>query len=172
MCKLAGILLLMIGCIGLGRDKVADEKRRIRELREVRRMVQRIQNEITYGKRTMPEICLLFSQCMAEPYRTGFFEIFQRLNENDGSTLAAVWRVQMDACMADLPLKEEEKDILRNLPEHTGIMDETMQAVDVGQSLDFLTEHIRLAEAEYENKTKVIMSISVMTGLFLVILLL
>lgn len=43
MCKLAGILLLMIGCIGLGRNKVAEEKRRIRELREIRRMVLRIQ---------------------------------------------------------------------------------------------------------------------------------
>lgn len=172
MCKLAGILLLMIGCIGLGRNKVAEEKRRIRELREIRRMVLRIQNEITYGKRTLPEICLLFSQCMEEPYCRGFLQIFQKLNENDGSALAPIWREQMDACMAALPLKDEEKDILRNLPEHMGILDETMQAADVGQSLDFLTEHICQAQREYESKTKVIMSISVMTGLFLTILLL
>ena len=172
MLKLAGILLLMTGCIGLGINKVAEEKRRIRELREIRRIVQRMQSEMMYGKRTLPEICLLFSQCMREPYRSAFLEIFQRINENDGSSLERIWKERMNICMDTMPLREEEKEILRSLPEHQGILDETMQAVGVGQSLDVLEEHIRQAEAEYENKSKVIMSISVMTGLFITILLL
>lgn len=74
--------------------------------------------------------------------------------------------------MRDLPLQEEEKEILCTLPSHQGILDNAMQAVDVGQSLDVLTEHISHAQAEYENKAKVIMSISFMTGMFLIILLL
>lgn len=172
MLKLAGILLLITGCIGLGVNKVAEEKRHIRELREIRRIVQRMQSEMIYGKRTLPEICLLFSQCLGEPYRSAFLEIFQRLEENDGSTLENIWKERMGVCMDTLPLKEEEKEILLFLPKHQGILDETIQAADVGQSLDFLTAHIGQAEAEYENKSKVIMSISVMTGLFLVILLL
>ncbi|MCM1387526.1 MAG: stage III sporulation protein AB [Bacillus sp. (in: Bacteria)] len=172
MLKLAGILLLMTGCIGLGLNKVAEEKRHIRELREMRRIVQRMQSEMEYGKRTLPEICLLFSRCMNEPYRQAFGEIFQRLEANDGSTLESIWNERMDACMDRLALKEEEKEILRNLPQQQGILDETMQAADVGQSLDILTRHIQQAQAEYGNKSKVIMSISVMTGLFLVILLL
>lgn len=172
MLKLAGILLLMTGCIGLGINKVAEEKRRIRELREIRRIVQRIQSEMVYGKRTLPEICLLLSQCMKEPYQRAFLEIFQCLEENDGSTFESIWKERMNACMETMPLKEEEKEILRCLPEQNGILDETIQAADVGQSLDILTEHIRQAEAEYENKSKVIISISVMAGLFLVILLL
>ena len=172
MLKLAGILLLMTGCIGLGINKVAEEKRRIRDLREIRRIVQRMQSEMMYGKRTLPEICLLFSQCMREPYRSAFLEIFQRINENDGSSLERIWKERMNICMDTMPLREEEKEILRGLPEHQGILDETLQAAGVGQSLDVLEEHIRQAEAEYENKSKVIMSISVMTGLFITILLL
>ena len=146
MLKLAGILLLMMGCIGLGMNKVAEEKRRIRELREIRRIVQRMQNEMIYGKRTLPEICLLFGQCMREPYRSAFLEIFKRINENDGSSLESIWKERMDVCMDTMPLKEEEKEILRSLPEQQGILDETMQAVGVGQSLDILEEHIRQAE--------------------------
>lgn len=172
MLKLAGILLLMTGCIGLGVNKVAEEKRRIRELREIRLIVQRMQSEMIYGKRTLPEICLLFSQCMREPYCSVFLEIFQRINENDGCTLESIWKERMDVCMSAMPLKEEEKEILRSLPRQQGILDETMQAAKVGQSLDVLEEHIRQAETEYGNKSKVIMSISVMMGLFLTILLL
>lgn len=172
MLKLAGILLLMIGCTGLGINKVSEEKRRIKELREIRRMIIRMQNEMRYGKRTLPEICLLFGQCMEEPYRSAFLELFYKLEENDGTVLNKMWKEQMDTCMMGLPLKEEEKNILKNLPEHLGIQDETMQAADIGQSLDMLEDHIHQAEAEYENKIRVIMSISVMAGLFLTILLL
>lgn len=172
MFKLAGILLLMAGCTGFGINKVSEEKRRIQELREIRRIIIRIQNEMIYGKRTLPEICLLFSQCMEEPYRTAFLELFHRLNENDGTNLTKLWEEQMEACMTGLPLKDEEKNVLKDLPKHLGIQDEVLQAADIGQSLDMVGEHIRRAEAEYENKTKVIMSISVMAGLFLVILLL
>lgn len=172
MLKLAGIVLLMIGCIGLGTNKVAEEKRRIRELREIRRMIQRMQNEMVYGKRTLPEICLLFGQYMEEPYKEAFLAIFQSLEENDGRALEEIWKEQMAVCMKSLPLREEEKDILRSLPEHQSILDETMQAASVGQSLDFLTGRIHQAEAEYGNKSRVIMSISVMAGLFLAILLL
>lgn len=172
MLKFAGILLLMAGCAGLGIDKVSEEKRRINELREIRGIIIRMQNEMVYGKRTLPEICLLFGECAKEPYRSAFSAIFESFNENDGRALYMLWEEKMAQCMKDLPLKEEEKDILKNLPGHLGILDETIQAVDVGQSLDIITRHITSAQEAYENKAKVIMSVSIMTGLFLIILLL
>lgn len=172
MLKLAGIALLMVGCIGLGIDKISEEKRRIRELREIRRIILRIQNEMSYGKRTLPEICRLLCECMEEPYNKAFYEIFQKMEENDGSRLENIWKERLGAQMADMPLKEEERAVLTGLPEHLGILDETIQAASIGQSLDMLSERIRFAESEYEGKSKVVMSISVMAGLFLGILLL
>lgn len=169
MLKLAGIIILMLGCIGLGIDKVSEEKRRLCHLREIRNMIVRIQNEMVYGKRTLPEICIILSRNTIEPYCSAFLQVFQRLEENDGTMLENIWKEQLKNCMEDMPLEEAEKNILINLPEHMGIMDGTMQAADIGQSLDMLTGHIAKTEAEYENKAKVIMSVSVMAGLFLVI---
>ena len=172
MLKLAGIVLLMMGCVGLGLHRVSDEKGRIRELREIRRIILRIQSEMIYGKRTLPEICLLLSQYMEEPYIQAFSEIFHKLEKNDGSIFDNVWKEKMEACMKGMPLKDEEKDVLIGLPGQLGILDETTQAVNIGQSLDMIEERIHRAEAEYENKSRVIMSISFMAGLFLIILLL
>ncbi len=172
MFKFAGILLLMAGCIGLGFNKVAEEKRRIRELREIRRMVMRIQSEMAYGKRTLPEICLLFGQCMEEPYRTAFLSAYEKFAENDGSGLDRIWKEELEDCMRGLPLRREEKDILCNLPAYLGSLDEKQQAADIGQSLDVLTARIAQAEAGYENRARVIMSVSVTAGIFVVILLL
>lgn len=169
MLKLAGIIILMFGCIGLGIDKVSEEKRRISQLREIRNIVVRIQNEMIYGKRTLPEICIILSRSAIEPYSSAFLEVFRRLEENDGTILENIWKEQLKSCMKDMPLEEEEKNILISLPEHMGIMDGAMQAADIGQSLDMLTGHIAKTETEYENKAKVIMSVSVMAGLFLVI---
>lgn len=172
MLKLAGIIILMLGCVGLGIDKVSEEKRRISQLREIRNMVVRIQNEMVYGKRTLPEICIILSRSAIEPYSSAFLEVFRRLEENDGTILENIWKEQLKNCMKDMPLEEEEKNILISLPEHMGIMDGAIQAADIGQSLDMLTGHIAKTETEYENKAKVIMSVSVMAGLFLVIWLL
>ncbi len=172
MLKFAGILLLMAGCGGLGFNKIAEEKQRIRQLREIRRIVLRIQNEISYGKRALPEICLLLGQCMEEPYRTAFLTIYAKLEENDGSGLDCIWKEQMEECMRNLPLRREEKDILCHMTEYLGILDEKQQAADIGQSLDFLSARITQAEGGYENRARVIMSVSVLAGIFIVILLL
>lgn len=172
MLKLAGISLLMTGCIGLGINKVSEERQRIYELREIRRLILRIQSEMVYGKRTLPEICLLLNQCVGEPYKQAFSEIFDKLEENDGSVLGDIWKEKMRACMKEMPLKEEEKAVLINLPEQLGILDENIQAANIGQSLDVIEERIKRTGLEYEGKSRVIMSISVMAGLFLIILLL
>lgn len=162
----------MSGCVGMGISKVREEKRRTWELRQIKRIITRIQNEMIYGKRTLPEICFLLSGCMEQPYQEIFYNIYQKLGENRGVVLEKLWKEQMENGLKELPLKKEEKDILYTLPEHLGIQDETMQAADIGQSLDMVTERVRRAEAEYESKAKVIMSLSVTAGLFISILLL
>lgn len=172
MLKLAGVVLLMSGCVGMGISKVKEEKRRTKELRQIKRIIIRIQNEMVYGKRTLPEICFLLSGCMEQPYQEIFFKIYQKLGENRGEIFEKLWKEQMKTGLKELPLKTEEKDILCNLPEHLGIQDETMQAAGIGQSLDIVTDRIRQSETEYESKAKVIMSLSVTAGLFISILLL
>ncbi len=172
MLKLAGMILLMTGCVGFGINKVSEEKRRIRELREIKRMVLRVRSEIVYGKRTLPEICLLLGQYAKEPYSQAFSRIFQRMEKNDGSVLPDVWKEELGLCMKGLPLKEEEKEVILSLPDRSGIMDENGQADNTGQSLDMIDERIRRAESEFEGKSRVILSISVMSGFFIIILLL
>ena len=62
MFKLAGFLCIMIGCIGWGEAKIREEKSRVWHLRELMRIIRRIQDEIQYGKHTLPEICLILAE--------------------------------------------------------------------------------------------------------------
>ena len=56
--------------------------------------------------------------------------------------------------------------------QNLGIQEEKYQAESIGQSLDLLLRKCRQAEDAYENKSRVIFSLSILTGVFLTILLL
>lgn len=171
MFKLTGILLILAGCIGWGGNKVREEKNRIRHLRELIGMIKRIQDEISYGKHTMPEICLVLSECCSMPYQLYFKQICEQAEQGRGIGVEQAWRQGMGECLRNAPLTEEEKSIAVNLLKNLGMQEEKMQARNMGQSLDFLERKCRQAEEGFENKSRMILSVSVLTGVFLMILL-
>lgn len=172
MLKVIGCLCILAGCVGWGGNMIKEEKNRIRHLQELIRIIRRIQNEVTYGKRTMPEICLILSKSCHEPYRECFRSIYELSGRPDGECLEQVWRRQMDQYLQAVCLQEDEKEILKSLPQNSGIQEEKFQAESIGQSMDLLTRKCVQAEDAYENKSRVIFSLSILAGVFLTILLL
>lgn len=171
MLKLVGFLCIMIGCMGWGEGRIREEKSRVRHLRELIRIIRRIQDEIRYGKHTLPEICLILSEYSDPWYSIYFQRIYEQLSRRNGTGLEAIWTKQMELCFQGVPLQEEEKDVLRRLPENLGLQEETLQAVNIGQSMDMLVRKCRQAEETYQNKSRVIRSVSVLVGFLLTIIL-
>ena len=172
MLKLAGILCILAGCIGWGGSKIREEQRRVQHLRELIRIMKRIQGEICYGKHTLPEICFILSEYSDLPYRLYFMKIYEQTNLRSGACLTQIWMQQMTQCLTDIPLQREEKDILINLPRNLGISEETRQSESIGQSMDLLVRRCRQAEDDYAGKAKMIFSVSLLAGVFITILLL
>lgn len=161
----------MIGSIGWGETKIREEKDRVWHLRELLRIIRRIQDEMQYGKHTLPEICLLLSGNSDTWYGTCFRQIYEQLVQRNGTGLETIWSRQMELCFRHVPLQEEEKDVLRRLPDSLGMQEETLQAMSIGRSMDMLVRKCRQAEEAYEGKARVIRSVSILTGLLLTIFL-
>lgn len=172
MFKLAGIICILVGCIGWGIDRITEERSRVQHLREMIRIIKRIQDEISYGKHTLPQICLTLSEYCNALYQPYFKKIYEQMNQGSGISLEQIWGRQMGQCLEHAPLSEEEKDILRNLPQNLGIQEEKLQAESIGQSMEYLVRKCRKAEDAYDNKARMILSVSVLMGVFLTILLL
>lgn len=170
MLKVVGGFFILTGCMGLGRNRIREEKNRIRHLQELVRIIRRIQNEMVYGKHTLPEISQILSISSHEPYQEAFAVIYRRM-EQEESGLDQIWEQEMTQCLYRTRLQEEEKEILRNLPQQMGMPEENYQAESIGQSMDFLVRKCSQAEEAYENKSRVIFSLSILTGVFLIILL-
>lgn len=171
MLKMVGIVCILAGCAGWGMNRVMDEQSRIRHLRESLRVIRRIQDEVSYGKHTLPEICLILSECADEHYQDCFKKIYEQTNQTNGISFGKAWEREMDLCLKNVPLTEDEKGIWKNLPDNLGMQEEKFQAAGFGQSMDLLSRKCREAEDAYENRSRMIFSVSVLMGVFLTILL-
>ena len=171
MFKITGVMCVFMGCIGYGIERIGRERSRVEHLREIIRIIGRIQDEISYGKHTLPEICLILSEYCNVFYRPFFRQIYELTSHGNGTPFDSIWEQQMGLCLQDVPLTEEEKNILRSLPQNLGMQDENLQAENIGRTMDLLGRKCRKAEDAYENKARVILSVSLLTGVFLIILL-
>lgn len=158
--------------MGWGTGRIREEQVRIQHLRGMVSIIRRIRDEISYGKHTLPEICLILAECCSPLYRPHFRQIYEQMDKESGIALSRIWEQQMEQCLQDVPLSKEEKDILKYLPQNMGMQEEKLQAENIGRSVELLARNCRKAEEAYENKARMIFSVSVLAGIFLAVLLL
>lgn len=171
MFKAIGIICILIGCVGWGNMRIRQERERIRHLQTMQRILERIKTEIAYGKHTLPEICLLLTEINDTSYQNCFRRIYQASAEG-ASGLPTLWKAEFQAFMEGQPIREEEREIFAGLPDRLGFQEETGQAENIGQAEAFFSRRSRQAEESCENRTKMIRSVSILTGLLLTIWLL
>ncbi|MCM1267354.1 MAG: stage III sporulation protein AB [Bacteroidales bacterium] len=171
MFKAIGIFCILIGCVGWGNGKAGQERERIRQLKIMRGILGRIRTEIAYGKHTLPEICLMLTEINDTCYQNCFQRIYRAASE-DGSGLPALWKKEFAAFLEGQPLEAEEREMFAGLPDRLGFQEETGQAESIGQAEAFFIRRGRQAEESCESKTKMIRSVSILTGLLLTIWLL
>jgi len=172
MYKLIGILCILAGCTGWGSAKTGQEKERVRHLRTLFHILGQMRSEISYGKHTLPEICLLLAELNDGCYHVCFTRIYELTKEENGGNFPKVWEAEIQACLAGLPLREDERETVAELPKTLNFQEERGQSGRIGQAEAFLEGRYRQAEESYENRSKMIRSVSILTGLLLSILLL
>lgn len=172
MYKLIGVLCILAGCAGWGSAKASQEKDRVRHLRTLFHILGQMRSEISYGKHTLPEICLLLAELNDGCYYSCFSRIYELTGEENGGDFPEVWETEIGACLEGLPLREDERETMAGLPRTLSFQEAGSQSERIGQAETFLEDRYRQAEETYENRSKMIRSVSILTGLLLSILLL
>lgn len=120
----------------------------------------------------MPEICLLLAELNDKCYSECFERIYKRTAGENGTDFPKVWEEELGNCLDRLPLREDEKRTVTELAGSMRFREGNGQAGRVGQAETFLEGRYRQAEETCENRSKMIHSVSILTGLLLAILLL
>lgn len=172
MYKLIGVFCILAGCAGWGNTKAAMEKERVRHLRTLFHILGQMRGEVSYGKHTLPEICLLLSELNDDRYKTCFSRIYEQTREENGGDFLKVWEMEMGNCLEGLLLREDERETMTGLPKTLNFREEGGQSERIGLAEAFLEGRYRQAEETYENRSKMIRSVSILTGLLLAMILL
>ncbi len=172
MYKAVGFFCILAGCAGWGSSLAGREKERVRHLRTLFYMLGQMKSEIAYGKHTLPEICLLLAELNDTCYSECFCRIYKRTAGEDGIEFPKVWEEELGSCLEPLPLREDERRTVTELAKNLSFREERGQAGRIGQAEAFLEGRYRKAEETCANRSKMIRSVSILTGLLLAILLL
>lgn len=169
--KLIGSILIIFACTGYGFSKGRSYKKHIDELDELRRIATLFETEISYSRLPIAELSSRISKKVNEPYKEWLTSLSNSLHRESQETLAYIWEREASDLVENLSLTEEEENDLKTLGIQIGNYNIQMQENAFRWYARQLEERrIKLAE-EVSEKQRLCNSLGVLTGIFLVILL-
>lgn len=168
--RLVGAILIFSGCTGLGLWYREQLLGRIKLLRTMSGILEMLMSEIRYGKATLPECCRELVSRVEEPFRGAFEQIYEETSKEERTSFQEVFGEQMQQAFEKLPLKKEDREVFLTPFCGQGFMDRQMQLQSIEQSLMQLKETIRIQSEEQREKCRLAVGLGVMSGLFLIII--
>lgn len=172
MLKLAGCILTVSGCVGLGywyRKQFTD---RLHHLKILIMILDMMMSEVRYSKASLPECCRQLSERLEEPYQGSFLKIWEETRENSGEAYHDIFQRNMQDCMGQVPLGKEEKKLFLEVSGRFGFEEARMQLSSMEQGREQLKGLYERLEREVGEKGRMAMGLGTLGGLLLIIILL
>ncbi len=171
MLKLAGCILTVGGCVGLGywyRRQFVD---RIRHIKILISLVDMMMSEVRYSKAPLPECCRRLSGRLEEPYRESLVKIWEEARENTGISCNEIFTARMRECLNKVPLGQQEIQIFLELTARFGYEETQMQLNSMEGCREQLKSIALELEREVSQKGRLAMGLGTLGGLLLTVIL-
>ena len=168
--KLAGGLLVIGSCAGLGLSMSYRWRERRSLLEELRKMIFMLKGEILYGNSTLMEAFGQVGTKCKGPLANLFLQVSEGIERQCGEPFYQIWEEQVKKLDKKLALTEKDREELSSFGEHLGYLDRDMQERTMllfVEGLDMTISYLRENQAE---KCRLYTSMGIMGGLFLTIL--
>lgn len=170
MLKGLGVLLIVLGCSGLGWYAVLRYTTRIRMLSELEQALQFLYGEIEYSG------CDIIELLEKLTLRGGYFEglwqgMGEALRSYDGQGFFYHWKECLQVVAGIESLKGEDMELLLSIGENIGNTDRQTQLHTLHIFQERLHGVLIQARQDYRERAKVSIVVGVTAGLFLALLL-
>lgn len=172
MLRVAGALLILSGCIGLGMFYKSRFLESIGHLRVMQNILEYFISEIRYGKATLHECLAVTAGRVDEPYKKALQNVADALKKEEGKGFAECWQHEMGKLLNTLPVSRAEKEMFLKPGQSCGQWDGQMQIRVLEQYRDMLADAIRIREKNIIQQGKLAASLGIMGGLLLTVILL
>lgn len=167
LCKLAGALLLFVGCSGWGFSYARTFSKRVEELEALEGLFAHLEGEIRYALRPLPSA---LEELGNYPLGQLFAETAAQLQHSTELTASRAYLHALHG--ADLHLKKEDYRVLESLAPSLGICDHQTQQDRITALRKRLELQSRLAREDCGKYQRLAGCLGVLGGVFLLILLL
>lgn len=172
MFKISGTAFLLLGAAGFAWSICREQKRKLLFLKDMCEMYRLLQSEIGYTALPLPEIFRIVGDKMRAPFGEKLLSVSSRMTFESGEDFCDIWNNEMSECIREIPLTNPQKELLLKFPQWTGMNEKLGQANALERHIEELESLISQMEKEERNKNKVIMSLGIAAGFFMVIILL
>lgn len=131
-----------------------------------------MQSRIRYTKASLPECLANVSDSLEEPYKTAFQKSAEIVKQNTGEASVQVFQKEMKACLDQVVLGKEEKDIVLEFAGKWGYEDAELLMGNMECYRERIQEICEELQSTAAQKSRLSVSLGTMSGILIVILLL
>lgn len=170
MLTVVGIVLIIVGCAGIGLSANGRMTRRVAALRSMSAALELLGHELDFRLAPLEEVFSSASQRVTEPASAVFRSCAEKLRTEDRQLMSDIWSLALRAKLPELEPREIE--CLQRVGAVLGRFDAQRQQSVVSAAAEQLEEYLREAADERNRKGRLYGTVSAAAGLFLVIILL
>ncbi|MRG86557.1 stage III sporulation protein SpoIIIAB [Salinibacillus xinjiangensis] len=168
--KWIGAILLLLATTQIGFDIAKRLNDRPKQIRQLKNALQVLEAEIVYGQSPIHDVFYRLSKQIPEPLSSFFRTLNEKLLSSQ-STLYDVWNPALDHFWKKSAMKKTEKEIMDQFGKTLGQHDFHQQQKHIQLALSHLDRVLEQAEEEKYKYGRMAKSLGVLTGLFLILLL-
>lgn len=170
MFKIVGSLMVFIGCLSWGFLYADKFRKRSKELTELERCINELQNEVTYTYTPIPEILYKISRKSIEPIGAIFENISTKLRHHKVDSVYEAFYETFKSQKDSININEEDINIMLDLSKSLGQSDVEGQKRIIELTLYNLRRQSSLAKENMDKNIKMYRYLGLTIGATLVIM--
>ncbi len=168
--KIIGMLMVVIATSGYGFILSRDIKARLKELKELKKIVFLMKGEIGFGHTPVLEAFENVSRRCNEPFKAMLVSFVKYGRESDKKPFCDIWNEGMKELVDKTHLSKDEKEMFMKLGSDLGLSDIKTQQNAMDSFLTELDVNIAALEKTLPNKVKLYNSMGIMLGIVIAII--
>lgn len=169
--KVAGLILVITSCTGIGAEAVRRLRERLKLLETLRRMASHMKGEILYANVPLAEALHRTGKRYKGTVGNLFIDLAKELEKETGDSFEKVWRERAGKFAIESALNKKEQEQLLRFGESLGYLDRDMQEKAILFYLEDLEQSIETLRKEEPEKSRLFFGMGILSGLFLAVIL-
>ncbi len=150
MCKALGILMVAFSTMVFTYSKVEDMKRRLENVKQLKRGLGIIKNEIMFSSREMGDTAYELSQNLSGDLSEIFKAVAEKMSADTHISFGQAWNEEIKSCEKNI-MPERVLKIMKDFADTAGKMSKEIELENIEKAIKVLDDETK---EEFENYTK------------------